>query len=418
MIEGVAVPDLLGQVLVAIATGGLIGLERERLPRRKYAGLRTMALLCGAGPIVVFVGERTGAPVSLVTLYLGLAATVAVLIAYLRFAIDTADVGFTTSITVFLVALLGLLVGYGELFASTSIAIVLVAVLSERDRLHRYASVITDRELQDSLTLGALVFILYPVLPAEPVDPYGVVSPREVLLFTIFVLAIQFGAYVSMRGFGGSRGLALTGLLAGSANSLAAAGVLARFAKQTREAVDAASAALLLATISMIGRNVAIAGVLGAGMLRSLWLPTAVMVGLGLAIAGSFWRFGEVSDGFDIDFGSPLSLAAAAKFAAAYVAILVVSVGSQELFSDLGLYAAAFVGGLVSSAAVSVTAATVLTGGSVTADGAASMVVFGIVASLSAKVALVELVDGRLRTRVALPLVAIGIAGLVALWIG
>jgi len=57
MLGPFGVPPLLVQVVVAIATGGLIGLERERLPERKYAGLRTLALLCGAGPIVVYAGR-------------------------------------------------------------------------------------------------------------------------------------------------------------------------------------------------------------------------------------------------------------------------------------------------------------------------------------------------------------------------
>lgn len=413
MLDALAVPDLLIRVLVAIATGGLIGLERERLPRRKYAGLRTMAFLCGAGPIVVYVGDRAG-QAAVVGVYLALAAVIAVLVAYIRFSLDHANVGLTTSVTVFIVALLGLLVGYGAFFESTSIAILLVALLAERDRLHRYVGAISDHELLDSLKLAALVFILYPVLPAEPVDPYGVVSLREVLLFTIFVLAIQFASYVSMRQFGGSRGLALTGLLAGGANSFAAAGVLARFATQSADADDAASAAVLLATTTMIVRNVGIAVVLAVGMLRTLWLPTVAMVTVALALAGYRWCFGDIRDDFDIDFGSPLSLAAAAKFAVAYVAILLVSVLSQEFLSDFGLYATAFAGGLVSSAAVSVTAATVLTGGAVGVDRVAGMVLLGIVASVTSKIALIEFVSSRLRSKIAGPLAAVAAVGILA----
>ncbi|ELZ10752.1 hypothetical protein C479_08073 [Halovivax asiaticus JCM 14624] len=413
MIETLPVPDLLLRVCVAIATGGLIGLERERLPTRKFAGLRTLALLCGAGPLVVSVGDRAGEP-ALIGVYLALAGAFAVLVAYIRFSLDGADVGLTTSVTVFVVALLGALVGYGAYFESTSIAILLVALLAERDRLHRYVGAITDRELEDSLKLGALVFILYPILPSEPVDPYGVLALREVLTFTIFVLVIQFGAYVSMRQLGGSRGLALTGLLAGAANSFAAAGVLARLSTQSREAIDAVSAALLLATTSMIVRNVAIAVVLGIGLTLPLLAPTAAMVTLSLALAAYHWRYGDVTGVFDLDIGSPLSMLAAAKFAVAYVAILVVSVVAEELFAELGLYATAFAGGLVSSAAVSVTAATVFTGGTIGAESAAGMVVLGIAASLASKLALIDRVDSRLRRPVAIPLLGVGLVGLVA----
>ena len=409
------VPTLLVQVVVAIATGGLIGLERERLPARKYAGLRTLALLCGAGPVVVYVGQLDGSSAILglfLGIYLSLAAAVALSVVLIRFSLEEADIGFTTSVTVFLVGLLGVLIGYERYFESTSIVIIAVLVLAERDRLHRYVDSLSDQELLDTLKLGALVFILYPILPSEPIDPYDAVVLQDVLLFVIFVLLIQFAAYLSMAQLGGSRGLAVTGLLAGGANSFAAAGVLARLAKQSREAVTAASFALLLATLTMILRNVGIAVALAYPILWTVSAPAAVMVAVTLAAAGLVWWNGETHEEFDIDLDSPFSFRAAAKFSVAYIAILLVSVGGEEVAGDIGLYATAFAGGLISSAAVSVTAATVLSNGGVGAQAAAGMVLLGIAASLTSKIVLVEWVNDEMRSRAAAPMVLIGLAGL------
>ncbi|MFP8958466.1 MgtC/SapB family protein [Natrialbaceae archaeon A-CW3] len=412
MIDGFVVPDLLVRVLVAIATGGLIGLERERQPARKYAGLRTLALLCGAGPIVVHIGIHEGTPIFIV-LYLALAGVIAISIAFIRFSLTEADVGLTTSVTVFLVACLGVIVGYGQFFESTSIAIVLVVLLTEKERLHRYVTGVSDQELRDSLTLGAVVFILYPIAPAEPIDPYGVLSPRAVLLFAIFVLLIEFTSYILMHQLGGSRGVAVTGALAGGANSFATAGVLARITTQSPDARDTASAALLLASTSMIVRNVAIAVFLAVGLLWSLWIPAAVMIVLSLLLATLVWRTGDRYEQFDLDLDSPLSVTAAAKFSLAYALILLGSVFAQTLFGDLGLYATAFTGGLVSSAAVSVTAATVYTEGSVGVEQAAAMVILGIAASLTAKIVLIELISGRMRTKAVLPMALVGLVGIL-----
>ena len=409
------VPTLLVQVVVAIATGGLIGLERERLPARKYAGLRTLALLCGAGPVVVYVGQLDGSSAILglfLGIYLSLAAAVALSVVLIRFSLEEADIGFTTSVTVFLVGLLGVLIGYERYFESTSIVIIAVLVLAERDRLHRYVDSLSDQELLDTLKLGALVFILYPILPSEPIDPYDAVVLQDVLLFVIFVLLIQFAAYLSMAQLGGSRGLAVTGLLAGGANSFAAAGVLARLAKQSREAVTAASFALLLATLTMILRNVGIAVALAYPILWAVSAPAAVMVAVTLTAAGLVWWNGETHEEFDIDLDSPFSFRAAAKFSVAYIAILLVSVGGEEVAGDIGLYATAFAGGLISSAAVSVTAATVLSNGGVGAQAAAGMVLLGIAASLTSKIVLVEWINDEMRSRAAAPMVLIGLAGL------
>lgn len=415
MFDAFEVPMVFVQVLIAIATGGLIGVERERIPERKYAGLRTLALLCGAGPLVVYLGELGESPLLLpvfLGIYLGLAAAIALAVVAIRIALDDHDVGFTTSVTVFLVALLGVLVGYERFFESTSIAIVTVLVLAQRERLHRYVDSLSDHELLDSLKLAALVFILYPILPAEPVDPYGVVVLQEVLLFVIFVLLIEFVSYVSMGQLGGSRGLAVTGLLAGGANSFAAAGVLARIANRSRDALDAASFALLLATASMIVRNVAIAVVLAVPILWAVWPPAAVMVGVTVLAAVLVRSRGETIEEFDIELESPFSFVAAAKFSAVYVAILVFAVVAEALAGDAGLYLTSFVGGLVSSAAVAVTAATVFNDGTVGVEPAAGMVVLGIAASLTSKVVLVEIINGEMRARAALPMVLVGLAGL------
>ncbi len=414
MIDAPVVPELLIQVFVAIATGGLIGLERQRRPERKYAGLRTLAILCGAGPIAVFVGEQGGLP-AVLAIYLGLAAAFALAVLYIRLSVadESDDLGLTTSVTVFLVALLGVLVGYGQLFISTSVAIVLVVLLAEKERLHGYVEGVTDRELQDSLKLAALAFILYPIVPAEPIDPFEVLVLREVLLFAIFVLLIEFVSYVLMRRLGGSKGLAITGLLAGGANSFATAGVLARMTTRSRDTLDAASAALLLATVSMIVRNVGIAAALAFGLFWLLWQPAVAMIVVAVAIAALLWRRGEIYERFDLDVDSPLSLAAAAKFSLAYAGILLGSVLAESLFGDFGLYATAFAGGLVSSAAVSVTAATVFNDGGVAPTQAAGMVVLGISASLLAKIVLVEVISGQMRRKATIPMILIGVVGVV-----
>lgn len=415
MFEPLAVPDLLVQVVFAIAVGGLIGVERERRPARKFAGLRTLALLCGAGPLVVAVADTPAHPAVfpvVLGIYLGLAVAMSMAVVYVRFRLHGEDIGFTTSVTIFLVALLGILVGYERFVEAASITIITVVLLAERERLHGYVDSLTDQELLDSLKLAALVFVLYPILPADPVDPFDIVVLREVLLFAIFVLLIEFGSYISMRQFGGSRGLAVTGLLAGGANSFATAAVLARIATQTREALDAASFALLLATTSMIVRNVAIAVVLAFELFWLLWQPTAAMIGLALGIAAVLWYYGDTYEEFDIDFDSPFSFVAAAKFAVAYVAILVVSVGAEAVFGDTGLYATAFAGGLVSSAAVSVTAATVFTDGGIGTHAAVGMVVLGITASLTSKIVLVEVINGKMRTKAMLPMALVGCVGI------
>ncbi|RQG88090.1 MgtC/SapB family protein [Natrarchaeobius halalkaliphilus] len=405
------VPELLQQVVIAIAIGGLIGIEREKESTDKFAGLRTLALLCGAGPVMVYYAQISGYTAA-VLLYLVLAAIFAFTIAYIRFTLSGDDIGLTTSVTVFFVALLGVIVGYGRFVEAAAITIIVAFLLAEKEQMVSFVDSLTYDELSDAMKVGALVFILYPILPAEPVDPYGVINLQEVLVFAIFVLMIEFSAYVSMRVFGGSKGLQVTGLLAGMANSFATAAVMARMANKSREALEAASSGIMLSVISMIIRNVGLASVIAFAIFWTIWIPALAMIAITVAIAYYLLRTSDSHDDIDVDIDSPFSFTSAAKFSAIYVAITVVAVVSQELLGDVGLLATAYTGGLISSAAVAVSAATVYNSGAASVEAAGGMVMLGIMASLSSKIVLVEIINGQMRKKAMLPMAFTGVVGL------
>lgn len=409
-VELFEVSSLFQQVIIALAIGGLIGLEREKEPG-KFAGLRTLAILCGSAPIFVVVGQEAELP-WLVGVYILLAIALAITIAGIRFILTGEDVGLTTSVTVVLVALLGLLVGYELYFEATAVAIITAFILAEKQSMVSYVDNLTYQELTDSMKLAALVFILYPILPTEPIDPYGVVALREVLLFAIFVLLIEFSAYVSMRQFGASKGLQVTGLLAGMANSFATAGVMARMGNKSRAALDAASSGLMLSVISMIIRNVGLASIIAAPLFFLLWGPGIAMLVVAIGVSIILLRRGDSSEDFEIDLDSPFSFKAAAKFAAIYVAITIVSVLAEETYGEAGVLATAYIGGLVSSAAVAVSAGSLFNSGTVGTEAGAGMVMLGILASLSSKIVLVETINGQMRVRGILPMAAIGAIGI------
>lgn len=406
--------ELLQQIVIATAIGGLIGLEREigEDESNKFAGLRTLALLCGAGPLIVYYAEIAELPI-FVGFYLALGLLLALSIAQIRFRLAEEDVGFTTTVTVFLVTLFGVLIGYGQYFEAVSAAIITAFILAEKRQMFRYVNNLNYQELTDTMKLGALVFILYPILPAEPIDPYSVIILRDVLVFAIFVLLIEFAAYVSMRQFGGSRGLEVTGLLAGMANSFATAAVMARMANKSERALDPASSGIMLSVASMIVRNVGIATVLALGIFTVLWMPLVGMLIVTMLIIGYLLREGSRHDDLDMSIDSPFSFKSAVKFSFIYIAITVVSVLSQQYFGEAGLLATAYAGGLVSSAAVAVSAATVYNSGAVGVNAAGGMVILSILASLTSKIVLIETINGEMRNKAVLPMAIIGIIGVL-----
>ncbi|MDY6778859.1 MAG: MgtC/SapB family protein [Candidatus Nanohaloarchaea archaeon] len=405
------VPEILKEVLIAVAIGGLIGSERENEPERKFAGLRTLALLCGVAPAFVLLAEMTGS-VMFVLLYLSLAILLAMAVLAIRMDVAEESIGVTTSVAVVVVAVLGVLVGYNMYFEATSIVLIATFLLAQKERMHDYVNQLTDEEISDALVLGMLVFVLLPILPNHAVGPYSAVNPQKVLLLAIFVLLIQFVAFVSMRQIGHSRGLFVTGLLGGMANSFATAGVLARLSQDEPETYHVAASSFMLATISMILRNTAIATVLAASIFSVLFYPVAGMLAVAILFA-VYLKHGETfEEELDTPIESPFSYVAAAKFALVFIGISVASSLAEVFVGDVGLYATAFIGGLVSSTAVATSAATLLSQGSAGLEVASGMVLLSMGASITSKIVLVELINKELRWYVTFPLLVILVSGL------
>ncbi|MDY6788768.1 MAG: DUF4010 domain-containing protein [Candidatus Nanohaloarchaea archaeon] len=407
----VVFPELLKEVVMAVAVGGLIGLERENEPRRKYAGLRTMSLLAGIAPIAVALSESSGSmwPVAV---YLLMAAAFSTVLSVVRYGIEEEDIGFTTSIAVFMVAALGALVGYNFYLEAAAITILVVIILAEKELIHGYASKLSDSDISDAMKLGVLVFILLPILPSQPVGPFNAINLRETLILAIFVLLIEFIAFVSMKQIGSSQGLKLTGLLGGGASSFATTGVMTKIAEKDPGLLKTASSAAILSILSMIVRNIVIVSAIGWNVALRIIYPVITMCVLSL-IAGFIWRDNKSSvENAGLSMNSPFSFGSAAKFAAVFIAISLISAFAENFLGQTWIFATAFAGGMVSSAAVSTSAAALFSKGSIQIASASGMVLLSILGSMVSKILLIETANKDMRRYVSVPMLLIGIIGL------
>lgn len=379
--------QMLQQVVLAFALGALVGLERERVPEKKYAGLRTLSLLCGAGPVAVFAAELSSSVIP-VAIYLAMGAVFSLLVLYIRIEVEQKDLGLTTSSSVFLMALVGVLVGYGQYFLAVAITLIAVFLLAEKEKFRKYTKKLGSDEIADAVVLGILALVLYPVLPDGAVDPYGVLFLRKALLFVIFVLLVQFAAFVALK-LADRLGFLASAALGGVVSSLAVVSTMAHLVK-TGKLGRPAYAGAVAASTAMVARNGVIAGVLAPGTVRVLAIPLGVSAVAGVAVTLYIHRGSE--DGKSLDFGasSPFSFISAFRFGAFFLAILMVSEFAKTQFSIAGSYGAAFIGGFASSTAVVASAAALLSSSEVTAYQASVMVVLGIVASLASKLAYTE----------------------------
>ncbi|MDY6766233.1 MAG: MgtC/SapB family protein [Candidatus Nanohaloarchaea archaeon] len=385
----------LQNVVLAFALGALVGLERERAPENKYAGLRTLAILCGTGPVAVLAADLTSSPLP-VAIYLATGAVFSLLVLLIRVEVDQDDLGLTTSSTVLLVALVGVLAGYGEYFAAVAVTVIAVFVLAQKQTFTRYMEMLEPDEIADAAALAILALVLYPVLPAGAVDPYGVLFLREALLFVIFILLVQFAAYVALR-WTDRFGFLVSAALGGVVSSLAVVSAMAHEVT-ANNLEEAAYAGAVASVVAMVVRNGVIAGVLAPATIPVLAAPVAAAAVVGLAATAYLYR-GADGDMPEFTESSPFSFVSAFKFGVLFLAVLLVAELAKTQFAVAGTYGAAFLGGFASSTAVVASAAALFSGGTVTAQQAATMVVLGIVASLGSKLLYTEWGGARQLTR-------------------
>jgi uncharacterized membrane protein (DUF4010 family) len=205
-------------------------------------------------------------------------------------------------------------------------------------------------------------FIALPLLPNEPIDPWGALNPYKLWLLVILISSLSLVGYVLTRALGANRGVALTGLVGGLASSTA---VTLSFAKEGRERPEFANAlacGILLAWAVMFVRVLVLVAVVNRALLGPLLLPFLVMA----ATVGAFAAFYYFRDGAadkpasargEVAVKNPFSLTAAAKFGALFAAILLAVKIVEQTLPPSGLYAVAALSGLVDVDAITLSMA-------------------------------------------------------------
>lgn len=156
----VLIPEDLLKVVIAVAVGGLIGLEREF--RDKAAGLRTMIFICLGATLFTIFSVR----LALDKEPTRIAANIVVGVGFLGAGVILREAGgrvtgLTTAATIWLVAALGTGIGGGDYLLSAAVGVIAFVVLwlfprlervidlTRSERTYRIVTPIETRKLED-----------------------------------------------------------------------------------------------------------------------------------------------------------------------------------------------------------------------------------------------------------------------------
>jgi uncharacterized membrane protein (DUF4010 family) len=342
----VQVPDLVGSTAVALLIGFLIGAEREfsRAEAERQPGVRDFILIALVGSLCGLLQNVWLAVTAL--------AAIAALLAVFHYQSPERS-GITTEMAAVATFCLGYLASAPGLSFGPTLAVgltVAITILLEAKRaLHHFIrETITEQEFTDTLRFLAIIFIIYPVLPAGGVGPQGVFVPRQVWLFVILVSSVSYVGYFLEKFLGPRAGLRLAGVLGGLASSTAATVSLARSCADEPENRTLYWQAILLANGMQFPRLLAILGAVNPPLAWALAGPLLAMTAVALALA-RLWGASAVGEAqrARVHLRNPFRLGPALRFGALFGLITLLERTASATAGSAGVMIVSAAGGSV-----------------------------------------------------------------------
>lgn len=353
---------------VALAIGAIVGAERHWRERdvadgKRTAGLRTFTLvgmLGGAAGLIAraFPDAPTAAAIVIAGLF-GAFAAVFALYQY-REAVAEETFSATSTIAGLLTFALGTVAVIGDLTLASAGGVVLVAILASRDVLHAFMRKLTWAELRSAIILLGMTFVVLPLIPDEPVGPFGGVSPRSTWVLVIILAAISFCGYVAVKLLGSARGELVAGAVGGLVSSTGATLANARRSTQGEEVRTLAAGALGACAVSYV-RTAVLVALLAAPLVPALAPPLAAAA---LAMVCCAWLLARqgATEHPEQTPKNPFDLDAVVKMALLLVGVAFLARAAAQWFGDGGLLAVSALSGLADVDAAVVTVAGMLDG--------------------------------------------------------
>jgi len=388
----------LPRLAAALALGVIVGLERGWRLRtaeegERVAGVRTFPLIGLAGGVTGLLALRFSDLVVPVAL-LGL---LALLVLGYRFSVERqGDYGITTEVAAFLVFLLGVLAGTGEMLLAISGSVLTAMLLGFKPSLHHLLTRIDGPELRAILQLTLISAVILPLLPRSGFGPWDVLNPYELWLMVVLISAIGFAGHFAVRLAGPQRGVLLTGLFAGLASSTALTLTLSRAAREQRALQPVFAAAIITASTTMFPRMLLLVGAVAPDMLPGLYLPIALLTAMGLlASVVLIWLARDVAGNtINPPMQQPFELTTALQFAVLLAVVMVGAEALRQYAGEAGIYTIALVSGLTDVDAITLSL-TRMTEDRLELDIAQQGVILAALANTAVKLGLGVVIGGR-----------------------
>jgi len=380
----VATAEILRATAVALLIGFLIGAEREasRAEAERQPGVRDFILIALVGSVCGLLQHPWLTVMAL--------AAIAGLLAVFHLQSPERS-GITTEMAAVATFCLGFLasapgVSFGPTLA-IGLTVAITMLLEAKRALHRFVrETITEQEFTDTLRFLAIIFIIYPLLPAGALGPEGIFAPRQVWLFVILVSSVSYVGYFLEKFLGVRAGVRLAGLLGGLASSTAATASLARSCADEPEKRPLYWQAMLLANAVQFPRVLVILAAVNLTLAGALAAPLLGMTAAGLLLARFAAPGGRIETPWrPLHVRNPFRLAPALKFGALFSIILLAAKAAQAAAGSAAVLAVTAVGGSLDADAAALSLSDLVSGGVVSVPAASAGVLLALLMNAAVK---------------------------------
>ncbi len=410
--------ELLLSIGLTLSMGLMIGIERSYRAkvegRPKGAGIRTFPLVCLAGFLLVhFFGDELFVFGTMIILF-----TFSFLsITLLRSSRD--DLGMTTSTTLLVIFLAGMFVGVGNPLGAVFVSVVTLSLTASKDILHRFAGLLSQKELESAVRFLAVVLIVLPITytlgPVHPlVGPDRVFDPTQAVLMVIFVSSISFVSFLVIKLLGTGKGMEISAFIGGLVSSAAATASMSEKCKNNSKLMKISTVSILLSHSSMLVKDYVIILTV-AGLLLALDLTIPVGILLTLTVFFSWYIARSGSEGFedvDLDLENPFALKPALKFGLLFTVIWASTYILKTYLGGVGVYIVS-IGGLISTTSVSASIASMYATGEIGTVTSLSTILLAFGLSSFSKIFIARSYFKDLAKSVAWPMIITGLVSFI-----
>ncbi len=372
---------------LALAVGGLIGLERERGRKTPVLGTRTFALVSFLGFLLSYFTAPD--PSGWLIIGTGFAGVFVLAALYYFFRVRYSyygrmSLGLTTTFVIPLAFFLGTLIGRHLFLEAGVAAIACVYLLVEKKELRELGETLTKQELLDLLLFIVIAFIIYPQLPAREISVLGLGLNLQYFWFiVVLVSAISFAGHILAKYYR-TKAVFYTAFLGGFVSSVATTAVFVKKTANEHVLFTAITAAALASTFS----DSVVIALASVALLQTAFPIIAALAVLYAVTAWFSLRTLRWNEELTAE-RSALSLRFSLEFAIVFFVVSLVFGTLQH--SPLGAIAFAFLGGLVSSISVYAAVAYAYSTGALPLQAALYSLAFASIGSITTKAVLVAL---------------------------